>query len=96
MVSSNTKILIALVVVFGILSTFGVYYYRIQDDNVKYSANTQAQINAIIKDPNLSSSNKNAQIDKMVANFVDELRKRDFKCARAFIVNYDQINPQNP
>ena len=81
---------------FGILSTFGVYCYRIQDDNVKYCASTQAKINAIIKDPSLSPSDKNAQIDRIIADAVNELRKRDFRCPEAFIVNYDQIKAQNP
>lgn len=93
---SIAVLVVALIAVAAVLVYFGLAFQSVQEDNLKICDDTQQKINSIAGDPTKTTSKKNNEIDGIIAQAMDEMRKRQFECHSPFIVpEYKENKPEN-
>lgn len=97
MVSKPIAVLfVAIVAVIAVLAYFGLAFQSVQEENLKMCGDTQQKINSIAVDPTKTTSEKNNEIDGLIAQAMDEMRKRQFECFSPFIVpEFKESKPEN-
>lgn len=89
-------LVVAVIAATAVLAYFGLAFQSVQEENLKMCGDTQQKINSIAVDPTKTTSEKNNEIDRLIAQAMDEMRKRQFECFSPFIVpEYKETKPEN-
>ncbi len=97
MVSKPIAVLfVTIVAVATILAYFGLTFQSVQEENLKICTESQQRINSITVNPNMTESQKNSEIERVINQANDEMRKRQFECLSPFIVpEFKESKPEN-
>ena len=86
--SLASKVLVGMIIAVAVIgvvaAALSLYFGGIRETNLQYCRVTQDRINAVAANRTMTREQKDKEIQSILANAVDELHQREFRCPEPF------------
>ena len=76
--------IIAVAVIGAVAAAISLYFGGIRETNLQYCSVTQDRINAVAANRTMTREQKDKEIQSILVDSVNELRRREFRCPEPF------------